>query len=73
VVYAKATWLGQRQRYRASVHIIPDYLWATAKAAWRAYLDGRVVLVQRRDGARFDYLAIKRQSIDPVKDIATRS
>jgi hypothetical protein len=46
-------------------YILPEETRAVAKAAWRAYEQGKVELLQRRVGKQFEYLCIKRKLIEP--------
>jgi hypothetical protein len=60
--YATGVWLEERKKNDASVHINSAGTRAAAKAAWKAYEDGLVELVQKRNGeGQFDYLAQKRR------------
>jgi hypothetical protein len=72
--YATGIWLDERKKNDYSTYVYSDDARATARAAWQAYLDGLVELVQKRnEKGLFDYLAQKRKvRREPDKPILHR-
>jgi hypothetical protein len=66
VIYAECRSLG-----RLRVKHPTDPQVAAADAAWRLALAGRVDLMQRRVGDKFQYIAVKRWTVDrqPVQPV----
>jgi hypothetical protein len=66
LVYAKNIfWLDARKSADMKQHILPLERREICKAAYRAYLEGKAELCQRKIGKVFEYLIQKRKEIKP--------
>ena len=59
--YVYATGVVRLDEVRRQKPVLSEETWAVAKAAWKAYEQGRVELAQRRNENGFDYLCQKRR------------